>query len=262
MVIWNFECGANRPTRRSCLLIALSLAFLTSEPALNAQTPSHRCPPAAIPSRSRPQIRRLHHLPHRHRQRHHAQHRHRAPGMHRLPRRQSRNPSDRRRAERLRAIRAGNKHEAHPQPTESQTIPAAPPIPTRAYTQWLNGRLELHPLRQSRRPPRRRENLWHQRLSHRRSQKSPNQHDDPRRHAVGRGALQQRRVPAEDPTLRRELRPRRHSAAIAYLPAAHARRNQQERSPAVSRSAAALGNFAARQRACASSNAAAGKSRK
>ena len=83
----------------------------------------------------------------------------------------------------------------------------------------------------------------------RRSPKSSNQHDDPRRHAVGRGALQQRRVPAEDTALRRELRARRHAAAPADVSAAHAGGNQQERNSAVSRSAAALGDFAARQRA-------------
>ena len=65
--------------------------------------------------------------------------------------------------------------------------------------------------------------------------------------------------PSEDAPLRRKLRPRRQTATIAHLPAAHAGRDQQKRSAAVSRSAAALGNFAARQRACASSNAAAGR---
>ena len=181
------------------LLIALSLAFMGSRSGSLANTSATGRPPAAIPSRSRPQIRRLHHLPHRHRQRHHAQHRHRAPGMHRLSRRQSRNPPDRGRPERFSAIRSGQSVRPIPNPEPGQ----CPQLrqSDASLHRVAQRRLELHSLRQPRRPARRRQNLRHQRLPHRGSPKSPNQHDDPRCHAVGRRALQQRRVPVEDPTL-------------------------------------------------------------
>ena len=68
---------------------------------------------------------------------HHALHRHRAPGMQRLPRRQSRNPRDRRRSERLCSICTAQARS--PSSTEeSRQYPAAPPTRREPTPSWLN----------------------------------------------------------------------------------------------------------------------------
>ena len=116
------------------LLIALGLAVLTQSPAQRETSTD------VLLLQSQAEADRksagLHDLPHRHRQRHHAQHRHRAPGMHRLSRRQFRNPSDRRRAERFSAIRSSQTAKLILNRGIRRT-PAASANPTRAYTQWL-----------------------------------------------------------------------------------------------------------------------------
>ena len=62
----------------------------------------------------------------------------------------------------------------------------------------------LHPVRQPRRPPRRRSHVRH--VPRGRSAQCRHEHDDARRDAVGRGALQQRLRAVQDAALRRELR--------------------------------------------------------
>ena len=83
--------------------------------------------------------------------------------------------------------------------------------------------------------------LRHRRLPPEGSAAEPQEHDDPRLHAVGRGPLQQRRRPAQAAALRRELQHARRAAAAADRAAADARtRSSDEGRRAVPRSAAAL----------------------
>ncbi len=81
------------------------------------------------------------------------------------------------------------------------------------------------------------------------SSQRQHQHDDARRHALGRGALQQRIVSAEECALRRKLLRRRPAADDAHRPSADARGNTDERRGAGADSAGALGDFAAGKRA-------------
>ena len=83
----------------------------------------------------------------------------------------------------------------------------------------------------------------------RRGAARPDEHDDARRDAVGRRALQQRIGAVEDAALRRELRTRRIAAASADVAASHRRGDAHQGRPGVPRSAPALGGLGAGQRA-------------
>ena len=144
------------------------------------------------------------------------------------------------------AAYAEAKRQAHPQRSNPKDAHSSA-NPERAYTELVEGRLGLRAVRKSWRLARSRKNLRHFGLSHRRSTQSSDEHDDARRHVVGRGALQQRCRPIQDSTVRRELRPRRQPAAANYVSATDARRNQQEGNSSLSRSDPALGNFPARK---------------
>ena len=95
--------------------------------------------------------------------------------------------------------------------------------PERAYTAVARGIAGVHPVRQPRRPPRRRPDL--RAVPRRRGAQRAHEHDDARRDAVGGGALQQRRRAVQERALRRELRARRHAAA----PAGRSRRRRRRR---------------------------------
>src|ERR1700694_2224744 len=82
-----------------------------------------------------------------------------------------------------------------------------------------------------------------------RGTKSTHKHDDPWRHAVGRGAIQQRRVSHEDAPFWGKLLERRPAAALDHHSAAYTRGNPSERCPAISGTDSAVGDFATRQRA-------------
>ena len=78
----------------------------------------------------------------------------------------------------------------------------------------------FHPLREPRRPPGRAPELRHGELPRRAGPPGAQEHDDPRRHALGRGAVQQRLGAVQGGPLRRELQHARRPAAAADGPAA------------------------------------------
>src|SRR5690349_6283269 len=82
-------------------------------------------------------------------------------------------------------------------------------------------------------------------MPHERNGERESQHDDARRDALGRGALQQRRLSDQGYELRRELQRERRAAKPDPNSATNRRTKKTERHPVVSRSAAALGNLAA-----------------
>ena len=90
------------------------------------------------------------------------------------------------------------KNLAHPQPRVlANRTNGANPI--RAYTELAQGRSELHTVCESRRSSGSLDDLRHFRMPRSRSAKGTDQHDDARRHAVGRGALQQWAFPIKKP---------------------------------------------------------------
>ncbi len=110
------------------------------------------------------------------------------------------------------------------------------------------GKSRVRALRQSRRFADCGGNLRQRRLPHFGSTQRFDQHDDDRRHALGRGALQQRRVSPQRHAVRRKLRARRHAANDSHDSAAVTGRNAEQGRAPGNYSARTLGNFAARQR--------------
>ena len=104
--------------------------------------------------------------------------------------------------------------------------------PERAYTAVAEGKPRIRALRQSRRSARRAGNVRQRRLPHLGSAQRLDQHDDHRRNALGRGALQQRRLSPQGHAIRRKLRARRHAADRAHDSSADAGRDAQEGHPA------------------------------
>ncbi len=105
----------------------------------------------------------------------------------------------------------------------------------------------VHSLREPRRPARGAYQL--RRLPSAGSAARQEEHDDARRHAVGRRTLQQRLGADQEPALRRKLQHGRRVAAAANRAAADGRRNGLQGGGAVSRSVATVRDIAARQRA-------------
>ena len=140
------------------------------------------------------------------------------------------------------------KQQAHPQPRDPELADRSA-NPERAVHSVAEGKPGVRALRQSRRSARRAGNVRQRRLPRFGSAQRVDQHDDDRRNAVGRGALQQRRVSSQGHAIRRKLRARRHAANRSNDSAAVRRRNADEGHPAGDHAARTLGDFAARQRA-------------
>ena len=86
----------------------------------------------------------------------------------------------------------------------------------------------------------------------------PQEHDDPRLHALGRGALQQRRRPVQAGPLRRELQHERRAAAAPDRAAADRVGDAQEGRRRRTSTRCRASRSASRATSCASSSAAAG----
>ncbi len=139
------------------------------------------------------------------------------------------------------------KEKAHVHPRFPDAWPTSA-NPVRSYTLLNHEVAGIHPFRQSRRSAHRPSQLRHGRLPSQGSAAEPQEHDDPRLHALGRGPVQQRRGPVQAGSLRRKLQHARRAAADADRAAADRRKQirLQGRGP-LPRSAAALRNHPAGQ---------------
>ena len=107
----------------------------------------------------------------------------------------------------------------------------------------------VHPVRESRRPARRRHRRCGAAATPKEVRDVPQEHDDARRHALGRGALQQRRVSrSRTPQFGEGYSTRRHAARIAItIPPPTPRGDRNEGRAAVPRAAAPLRDHPAGQ---------------
>ena len=110
------------------------------------------------------------------------------------------------------------------------------------------GKPRIRAIRQSRRSARRAGNMRQGRVPSFGSAQRFDQHDDDRRHALGRGALQQRRLSSQGHAIRRSYARDGAPQTRSNDSAAHPGRNAEEGRAAGNHAARTLGNFAARQR--------------
>ena len=121
------------------------------------------------------------------------------------------------------------------------------------------GKSRVRALRQSRRFARRAGNLRQRRMPRLGSAQRFHQHDDHRRNALGRGALQQRRLSAQRHAIRRKLRARRRAANRANDSAADRRKKREPRASCRKSLRSNAGKFRSPATSCACSNAAAAR---
>ena len=205
-----------------------------------------RRPSAAIPGRSRPQIRRLHHLPHRHRQPTMHTTGTVQPRMHRLPRRQFRRSPRRRHRARTSPEYLAAKQKAHL--SRKIRIPQSLRNPRAAYT---NGSPKLEYIKFV--------NPGDLRVAPETCGTAgchASEVRDVSTSMMTHGAMlwgaalyNNGAYPAKNTRFGESYDRDGKPQSLKTFSAAHARRNAHQGRPAVSRSAPALGDFAARQRA-------------
>ena len=192
--------------------------------------------------------RRLHHLPHEDRRSDDAPVGHRHARLRDVPRR----GSDGRQvapglARGLRATTRRAKKKAHPQPRVSELWKTAA-NPERAYTAWLARIAGIHPVRQSRRPPRRRPDV--RTVPCGGSAQRAHQHDDARARCCGRRrSTTTAATPYKNARYGESYAPDGTPQRLQAFPPPTRGRDADQGLAALPRAAAALGSHAARQRA-------------